>query len=134
MVRFLHGSCVAPHKGSFIFKVSVTFSIAKQLLKESHEEKRQQKPRCLWMTLNEQNTLLAKFGLLSGTTVVQATALQLQLFALGMLYAHKIHYSVLQSVPSVDIVTAYVGKVLWERGESSNSLFNYSRQAQSCDR
>lgn len=100
VVCFLHGNCVAPYKGSFIFKVSVTFSIATQLLKESHEEKRQQKPHCLWMTLNEQNTLMGKFGLLSGTTVVQATALQLQLFALGMLYAHKIHYSVCRVFPA----------------------------------
>lgn len=46
----------------------------------------------------------------------------------------KLHYSVLQSVPGIHIVTAYVGKVLWESGESSNSLFNSSRQAQSCNR
>lgn len=58
---FLHGSCVAHHKGSFNFKVSASFSVAKQLLKESHKEEHQQKPPCLWLTLNEQNTLMAKF-------------------------------------------------------------------------
>ena len=98
MVCFLHGSYIAHHKGYFNFKVSVTFSITKELLKESHK-KCQQKRCCLWMALNEQNTLMAKCGLLIGTTVVQATALQLQLFVLGMLCAHKIHYSVLQSCP-----------------------------------
>lgn len=134
MVCFLRGSCMASHNGSFNFKASVTFSITKQLRKESHEEKLQQKLCCLWMTLNEQNTQMAQFSLLTGTTVVQATALQLQLFTLGTLYAHEIHDSVLQSVPSIGIVTAYVGKVLWESGESSNSLFSYSRRAQSCDR
>lgn len=65
------------HNESFNSEVSGTFSIVKQLLKESQENKGQQKPRCLWMTLNEQNTLMAKLGLIIGTTVVQTTALQL---------------------------------------------------------
>lgn len=65
VVCFLHGSCIAHYKGSFILKVSATSSSAKQLLKESHGGKHQQKPRCLWMTLNEKNTVMVYFpGLL----------------------------------------------------------------------
>lgn len=62
------------------------------------------------MILNEQNTLVAKLGLIIGTTVVQTTALQLQLLMIGKLYAHKIYYSVPHNVPDIDIVTVLCGK------------------------